>query len=482
MKLIDISKVFSVRRPFVFGVILISVSSAACGINSESDALKVFRNLRELTLSRSPEVKLAISNFEQRTSAHHTAWTRWAPRVDLRLSDTVNKDYSLLTSGSFGSLGNAFAFTPTQVELKAYELVMQVPIFNRSVELGILRSNADLELAKTQMKLAKDRVSWSLRQVFGEYLLQMYRLSTIDRSMKLAASNLQEAQVRFRLGSRTVIDILKAQAQEAQLQARKVTYESDRSQAMSRLMETAGLTADDLIKAGLPSVTSEELKLAASIESFADAKSSAAEIRKYPTDHERLARTLESLVQTESSSFSEILLRSRLENLQAKSIVASEWPELFLRGTLGKQTGQWSDTFSSNLTSYSYGLVLNIPLFSFGSSFSLGREASGLIVSSEIRRQQSTQSLVNNVLNLILRGQALVKTTESLKFGVDKNNEIERLTLRSYQLGKETFLDLQIAQNDVVESKIQLAQAQIEMAVLIWQIKWNLGSVNEEVL
>jgi outer membrane protein TolC len=62
-----------------------------------------------------------------------------------------------------------------------------------------------------------------------------------------------------------------------------------------------------------------------------------------------------------------------------------------------------------------------------------------------------------------------------LRFGLNKNLEVERLTQRSYQLGKSSFLDLQIAQNDLVESKIQLAQAQIELSVLVWQIRWNMG-------
>jgi outer membrane protein TolC len=438
----------------------------------------VFRNVRQLTYQKSPEVKLARANFEQKSAAVYTAWTRWAPRLDLRLSDTVSKDYSLVTSGSFGSLANAFDFTPTEVDLKAYQLVLQAPLYNRAVQLGVEKSHADLNLAKSQFTLAMARVSWNLRQVFGDYLLQMYRVSTIDRSLRLAASNLQEAQVRFRLGSRTIIDVLKAQAQQAQLDARKVTYESDRTQALARLLDATGLTREDLDSAGLSALTGDEPTLSAAIEAFAGSESAQSEIAQFPTDPADISEH----IQKQSEALSEIAFRAHAEVLQAKTLSAGEWPELLLRGTLGKQTGQWGDTFSSGSTSYSYGVVLNIPFFSFGSLLSLGREAQESITATEIRRRQASDGLVNNVQNMILRGRALLKSIDAFRFGVEKNNEIERLTLRTYQLGRATFLDLQIAQNDVVESKIQLAQAQIELAVLIWQIKYNMGSVNEEAL
>ena len=464
-------------------LLLISISQVAIAIAAAEnlkprtiDAAAVFQNLRQLTYQKAPDVKLARASIDQKSAALTTSWTRLAPRLDLRLSDNVSKDYSLLTSGSFGNFATAFNFTPTDVDLKAYQLVFQMPLYNRGTQLGLDKSRADLRLARNQLQLAMARVSWSLRQVFGEYLLQMYRLSTIERSLRLAASNLKEAQLRFNLGSRTIIDVLKAQAQQAQLEARQVTYESDRAQSLSRLLDATGIAREDLNSTGLPTLTGDESNLAKAIAEFAESDAVISEVQRFPTD----ASAISEQIQKQSQALTEITLQADTEVAQAKSLSAGEWPELLLRGTLGKQTGQWGDTFSSDSTSYSYGVVLNIPLFSFGSLWSLNRESRGIITASEIRRRQASDALVNNVQNLVLRGRALAKSTQSLKLGVDKNNEIERLTLRTYQLGKSTFLDLQIAQNDVVDSKIQLAQAQIELAVLIWQIKYNIGSVSEE--
>ena len=440
---------------------------------TKPDIEAVYARLQQLTLERSPDVRTAVANETAKSAARWTAFTRWAPRLDLRLSRTTAKDYSALSSGSLGDFANLLR--PQETTLSAYQIVAQAPLYNRGVHVGVRTADAEAGLARVELDLARSRIEWSLRQLFGDYLLKAYKLATVDRSLELARSNLKEAQARFKLGDRTVIDVLKAQAQQAQLDARQVTFESDLAQSHYRLLDGTGLEAKELSELGTRALVASEADLAVAIEKFADSPATVAAILQYPLEREALGEKVK-----EGAVFRRVQLESEAERAKAKSLAATEWPELLARATLGKQSDDWSRSFSTPETSYSYGLVLNIPFFSFGSLFSLNREASALETASEIRRRRSSEDLVNNVHSLVLRGRALAKSLESFRFSRDKNAEIERLTARTYQLGKATFLDLQIAQNDHLDSKIQLAQAQIDLAVLLWQIRWNIGAVHPQ--
>jgi outer membrane protein TolC len=435
-----------------------------------ADSLRVFRRLLSFTEERSSELRLARSSLEQKIAARKTARARWAPRLDLRLSENVSKDFSALTSGSLGSAAEQL-FVPAEVQLGGYQLSLQMPIYNRAVHLGLRRGELEADLASVDLTLAVTRLNWSLRQDFGNFLLKKYRVATVERSLVLGKSNLQEAELRYRLGSRTIIDVLRAQAQLAQLEARRVTYESDLAEAMSRLLQATGLSSEELEQIGIRVSSGSEADLYEDIEDFVQTESLLVEITGLPVTISEITTQIESA----SPSLARLRLISEVEAVQGKGLLAPEWPELVLRASLNKQSPDWARTFSSAQTSYSYGLVLNIPLFLFSSSLSLYREASEIERSSETKRRRESDVLGSSTQTLILRGRALAKSIESLRFGLNKNLEVERLTQRSYQLGKSSFLDLQIAQNDLVESKIQLAQAQIELSVLVWQIRWNMG-------
>jgi outer membrane protein TolC len=434
-----------------------------------ADVTEIYARVSDATLEKSPEILLAQSVLNQKQAARYVAGTNWAPRVDLTLSNTTSKDFSAVTSGFLGSFAQAFA--PVETTLGSYQILAQMPLYDRSVHLGLIRANSDVSLAKADLALSKAKASWNLRQVFGGYLLQAYKLSTIDHSLQVARSNLQEAEQRFRLGSRTVIDVLKAQSQLAQLEAKKVNYESEKAQALSRLVDYTGLSVQELEAAGIESVTSAEV-VGTAIDKFVSIDTLLDEVRKMPAGRDQIASQIES----ESTEFKRLRLQEEFEEQQAQQVVAGEWPQLVLRGSLGKQAPQWSRTLSVDETSYSYGLVLKLPLFSFGSLIASRREASAMSAASSIRRKRETENLLSTIQNLTLKSQSLSKSIESLRYSVQKDIEIEKLTQRSYQLGKSSFLDVQLAQNDLLDSKIAYAQAEVDFAVTVWQMKWHVGA------
>ena len=234
------------RRTYLLTSLFLAEFAISAVCLGQTPVEKVFTQLRQASLEKSPEVKLARSTLEQKRASLYSSWTGWMPRLDFHVSQNTSKDYSFSTSGSFGSLANLIR--PQETTIYAYNLEVRAPLFQRSVQLAVVRGYAERDLALTQLILKTSEVSWNLRSIFGAYLLAAYKASTVARSLKIAQANLQEAQLRFRLGQRTVIDVLKAQANLALLEARQSTYDSDQVQAMGKLVDYTGLNEKEIFE------------------------------------------------------------------------------------------------------------------------------------------------------------------------------------------------------------------------------------------
>ena len=457
-------------KRWVFFSIALGISAGSLGAPSASEVgiRGIFENLREKALRSSPELATAESELNRVGASLYTSATRWVPHVNLQLSQTRAKDYSFATN--LGALGQTFV--PEKMDLSRWALSASMPIYNRGVHLGLQTASRERDLARAQVTSKKAELNSKLRSVLGQYLLSDYRDLVIESTIQLAQTSLHEARTRFELGQKTRIDVLRAEANLASLQARQATLQQQLRSDKNTLLEFLGISESEYAALGLEALLKTENDAQVSLEHFADVEAGLAGVSEWiATDSAKRAER----VVTSSPSYLILSADESLSKSRAQSLMAAEWPELLAQASLSKQATKFSDAFASGDRSYSVGLVLNIPLFSGGSFWSTHRESVAADETATIKRRRDESALLNLVEAQRLQLQALSKALQSTKLQVDQNEEIVRLSNKSYQLGRTSTLELLSAQNDLLNSKVDLADTKLKISVLARQFAWNLG-------
>lgn len=456
-----------------------SVSGAS---QPATDPEAVFRKLKQLATERSTELRLAEAADSQARARHFKSWSRWLPRVDLQLSQTRSRDFSVVTSGAIGALGAFPAFTPLATSLSRWQFNASMPIYRRGVHLGVEQASAERGLARERLLLKQGELDWRMRSLFGAYLLQAYKVATVGNSMELARTNLRETKLRFELGQKTRIDLLRAEANVARLESTRLSFLERRAADRNAFLEYSGLTDEDLGREGVEGLISGEEELGRSIDRFTGLEAVLEAVHPYvgpepaaPDAADPAAALVESRISDASPRYRAYLEEENLSVARARAVVADDFPDLSLQGSLSKQSPDWTNAFSSQDRSYSMALVLNIPLFSSGGTISShfesanGQETARLAASRDIRRFR------NEVEDARVRIRSLTKSLQALRLGVTQNEEIVRLSYKSYQLGRSSIVELLGSQDDLIEAKVELAQAKLDLSTLARQLAWNLA-------
>lgn len=450
---------------FLAGLFL-GATDARSESRADSRIGEAYLSLMSKARARSPEVLLAQAQYDQKSAHSLTALARWLPRADLQLAQTRSKDYSFITSGAFGSL--ASAFTPQETPLSRWAVNLTLPVYRRAVHLEYQQSNLDRELASSQLDAKVAELDWHLRSLVGNVLLSAYREANLENSIGVARTHLKEARLRFELGQKTRVDVLRAESNLVSLESQRYTDQQRRRSDLSALIEYGGVASAELEETGLPALLRKESDISQAIFDFAQIDGAI----------EKLGSQLEDTpprITEKSHVFRSYLQEHELADSRARSSMALEWPELLLQGSLNKQGPTWGEAFSAGNQSYSMGVVVNIPIFSTGSLLMTYSEKSNAQRAALLKADRDILHFRNELENTQIQIRALRKSLESLKLHVDQTEEIVKLSFKSYQLGKATLVELQGAQSDGMDAKVKYAQARLELATLIRRFAWNLG-------
>ena len=435
----------------------------------------IFRSVLAQARERSFDLKIARANVRRAGAAKYTSLTRLFPHVDLQLSQSRAEDFTILQSGALGT--QAGFFQPLPQNLARWNLALSFPIYQRAAWLGFDQATDESRLNDLQLRSKESELDWRLRSSFSQYLLDSYRCATLGNSIQAAEMSSREANLRFELGSRTKIDVLRAKSNLATLESKQISDEQSRATSLHHFLQDAGIDQNGLKSAGFSSSMLSEESLEHSIEEFSSVDKFFSRLRPFLADPAEgngsspiEKRILETSPVYESSAAQEALSISR-----AKSSLDQEWPSLEVQGNLTKQGPSWKEAFLPGDHSYSIGVVLNVPLFSGGRVFSAAIESSAAQEAARAQGSHDAVQLRNDLEDQRMRINALQKLIISLKLTVDQNQQVRELSFKSYQLGKSTMVELLDSQNALIESKINLAQSKTDLAVSTRQLAWNLG-------
>lgn len=286
------------------------------------------------------------------------------------------------------------------------------------------------------------------------HLLAKYKNAAVENSLKKAETGKREAEIGFKIGQKTKLDVLRSEANMVSLESKKISFIDEEQITKSRLIEFSGLDESEL--SFMDNLNEEELLNVLTTLSKSEASSALPNFSLSP--------------QLKSLAYEEKINRLDLNNL-----VANEYPELKIVGSYTNSGDGFAQTLHDPTRTHSLAIVLTIPIFSGGSLASSSFEKYFAEKQVQYTIAQKKLQLENQLKNSLTKITVLEKQVSSLTLNVSQYEELYRMTLKSYQLGKSTLIELLEVQDNLLDSKINLAQQKIQFYTLSQNYMWQAG-------
>lgn len=403
--------------------------------------------MKKKSFDTAPELKISRSLKSQRGSEKYLAIAHHTPQALL----AFKKDRDVM--GNTNPILKQLGFIPPD---HSWAINYNWSLFNYGLiqsSLKTLDENSKAELAVAN-KEKEYSVAFSTNLL--NFLLAKYKTSAVLNSLKKSETAKKEATLGFDLGQKTKIDVLRAEANFVSLSSKKTKFLDDEQEAKSTFLEVSGLDFE-AIDFFSPLVEEEIIDLINKL-------SETTPLSNRPNNDDG---PLLKMINTEEK------INTRSLNL----ITKDEWPELKLQGSYSNAGTSFNESFSHPTRAHTLSIILTIPIWGGGSLISSNFAQYFSKKQLEYSLQRDRLQLKNKFENTFQKIKTLETMISSLLINVSQFEELFKLTSKSYQLGKSSLFELLDVQDNLLDSKINLAQNKIQLYTLTQNYIWQTGSL-----
>ena len=427
--------------PIFLGVLFVSSHAFA----DTQNLIESFESLKEKSKEISPELKTARAFRSQKKAENYSRFTTHLPNVSLQLRK--EKDFFEAKNAPLRALGIGVLNT-------SWGISYEWSLLNFAQIQNTRKSFTEKDKSEIDVEIKESEYPIQFTTHFLNYLLAKYKTAAVENSLKKAETGKKEAQLGFDLGQKTKIDVLRSEANFVSLNSKKTTYVEEEQNSKNRFIEFSGLEQNELDF--VANLSEEEILGLISKLSSTVAKK----------DLPRL---------TSSPQYQSLVLEEKINSLALAELTRNEYPDLRLQGSYLNSGDSFDQSFHRPTRSHTVALVLTIPLFSGGSFASAHTEKYYARKQIEYTIAQKKLQLSNDLNTTLIRINALETLVSSLTLNVNQFEELYRLTSKSYQLGKSSLFELLEVQDNLLDSKINLAQNKIQFYTLSQNYLWQAG-------
>ncbi len=447
--------------------------TSGAGLSVEEPEIRQFYDeLFQRAWQFAPELQAALAKKRQKDAERFTARARrLAPALTGELSGVHEIDMEGETAGEGGDESTAGEGNPDGPDYGDWNLSLRLPLLSRESSLRMAEAGLNAEVAGNQLDITTQELDIQLREALAKYLVARYRLLNLTNSVTLAKEHVGRINRGFELRDQTRLQLLQAQANLQELEARRDLNVQNSDSALLDLLNLSGLSGDDPMLDRLQALTEDEQQTAGCINSLLELETSFQHVRHFVDsagDQE-----LRDSFQSNSLLYRRIDLNLQLAKAQAGQYTQDNWPELAITGDYGRK----EDTgFSDYEGEGSLALVLSVPLFTGGTAFSNTRAKA---MAEEIARVNQDNTL-RRTIHLITSHRSLIQSLRKVYATqlthLEQQQEIVRLSLKSYDIKQTSMQDLLTAFNRLIDAKNALMETTATLGTLYRQFAWELGS------
>lgn len=270
------------------------------------------------------------------------------------------------------------------------------------------------------------------------------------RNEQRLVRQLQATRNRFQVGEVTRTDVSQAEARQARATADRVQAEGNLEASRASYRNVIGEVLGTLQRPNIP--------------------------QELPTDaDDAIKRASEDNPDIRAAVFDEQASRDTIDEVRGELL-----PSLSLNGVAQKAyesayTGARVDTLGAIIN-------LNVPLYEAGSVSSRVREATQVAAEQHRmldRARRNTQEAATQAWNALETARAEIR---SLTKQVEANRVALEGVQREAEVGARTVLDVLDAEQELLDSEVNLARAERDEAVAVFQLKTALGELTAQQL
>lgn len=440
--------------------------------NDEADFRECLKSLSLLTQEKSPDFQVVKALKEQRKYQKYTAKAiRYAPSVAAEISrERMINGYNNSTTSAASSSAGDTPYTDGE-NLTDWNINLDLPLYRRSVSVQDQIAGLEYDLAATNYDIAVKELEIKLRELLGNYILACYNLLSLENSILFSTEHVVQIQRGYDLRDQTKLALLRAQANLEVLKAKKETNEQRKDQAMRDLLDYTALNQGAPVLARLDAMLADEQQVADLIGSFSAVDLATDQLSLIFEDAPD--GQLRADFEKNSQLAKRIRLEQELARVQAYKYTQGEFPEVAVRGELLRK----EDTpFEDMKGEGTIGLVLKVPIFSGGTMYSNTMTEKLAQRTASIQGKADLRKRFNALANKRKTIQSLRKIYEQQKTHLQQQQEIVRLSLKSYQIKQTSMQELLNSKNDLIDAKSGFMQTSIDMNILLLQFAWEIGS------
>lgn len=404
---------------------LLSVAAIAplfLGAPAQAESL---REALSAAFATNPTIRAERARLKATNELKAQAWADALPQISADGSYRRVKDTQSLNPGVFGVGGS----TTTRFNPLTGEVQGSLPVFNGFRNVNAIRqARARVRAGGAELANVEQSVLQNVATAYFDVLRDQTIYDSNLNNVEVLMRQKRESELRFDVGEVTKTDVAQADARLAQARSGLAAAQANLAVTRARYAELVGAAPGALD----PSPAAPELP--------ADLDAAQALARDYAPRN----------------------VAAREQEIAAKRQIAiakgAILPTVSL--TAGYQYANEPSTFVNSDETFSYGVRASVPIFTGGVEFSRIREAKALHESAEQSVIEASRSVEAAVTSAWERLTAANIAIDSARAQVAANDLALDGVRREAQLGTRSTLDVLNAEQEFLDSKVNLANAE----------------------
>ncbi|WP_153305976.1 TolC family protein [Desulfogranum mediterraneum] len=439
---------------------------------AEPQIIAFYQELFTRAYSAAPDIQIARKLRQQKSQQRYTAWAeRLAPKVDGQISQVWEFNSRQEKSLAQDQTASEDPGYQDGEEYADWSFNLDAPLYRRALGVQVNIARLEEELAANNLQLKTQELDLRLRELLGNYLESSYRLLNLYNSVRLSREHVGKIQRGYELRDQTRLQLLRAQANLKELEARRDLDEHNQEVAFRALLDFTGIPATDSIFARLNALLQKEIQVAACINSLAALEEQYLLIQPYVESMDGAGR--QHYFQANSQLYRKIVLERQLAEQQATTFTQDEYPDLSIQAFYDRHDHSQFSKFNGE---GSVALVLSVPLFSGGTIFSSTKAQATAQHIAGVTHHKDLSATVHGLENNKKLISSLRKVYASQQLNLQQQEEIVVLSLKSYAIKQTSMQDLLTSQNKLIDAKNALMQTTSQLAALYRRFAWELGT------
>lgn len=430
--------------------LILGAAGASAQTNPASTPIKMDITLKEaikIAMSENPTIRVADKDIELKKVADKEAWQQLLPEANVSGSLTHT-----LLAAEMKLNGNTFKMGQDRTTTGNAAVSLSLPIFAPSVYKTMSMTKADIELALEQSRASKLDLTNQVTKAFYQLLLAQDSYEVMKQSYAISEENFNVVNSKYVHGAVSEYDKISAEVQMRSMGSSLTSAQTALTLAQLQLKVLMGVTENVTLNIQDSLESYEDKLMLADPETSKQELVNNSQLKQFDLNKNLLEKTRKVL----QTSFMPTLSFSI--NYQYQSLYNSSF-KIFRY--------DWAP-------SSSFVFTLNIPIFKASNWTKLKSNRIQIMqlednrLDTERQLRMAVESYTNNML-------ASIKQVESNKEAVKQADKARVISLKRYDVGKGTILELNQSEVALTQAKLTYNQSIYDYLTNKADLDYTLG-------